>query len=342
MKTGLIVWLVSILSIHAAPLRVFLLAGQSNMSGRASVEHLLRLVQGLDKNDPSEYSALWNGTQFVEIPNVYIQFGRRKGPLTVGYGTALSNFGPELGIGQVLSEQLHEPCALIKSAYGGKSLAVPFRPPSAGIANYTKNINKYGVYYRKMMADFRTGLSQLDELVPNYDTRQGYILSGLVWFHGTNDLGSDSKLHEYSSNLVHLIHDVRRDLQFPSLPIVIGELGMHGLYPSADVVAERVKFMRETQYNVTQRADFRSNTLFVPTARYAVLNGTSYNELFHYRGRADTMIRMGQALGRALLELMPSLEDEDVIPEPSLPWCIPLLILLALWLYLYHKRRRAK
>lgn len=42
---------------------------------------------------------------------------------------------------------------------------------------------------------------------------------------------------------------------------------------------------------------------FVPTAQYAVLNGTTYNGIYHYNGRADTYFYIGQAMGRAMIDL---------------------------------------
>jgi hypothetical protein len=47
-----------------------------------------------------------------------------------------------------------------------------------------------------------------------------------------------------------------------------------------------------------------SATKFVPTAPYAVLNGTTYDGIHHYYGRADTIVHIGTALGEGMLELL--------------------------------------
>ena len=43
----------------------------------------------------------------------------------------------EVGFGWVLGDALDEPVLLVKCAWGGKSLAVDFRPPSAGKPPYS-------------------------------------------------------------------------------------------------------------------------------------------------------------------------------------------------------------
>jgi hypothetical protein len=86
---------------------------------------------------------------------------------------------------------------------------------------------------------------------------------------------------------------------------VIGELGMHGLDldPTDRGTTGRVLAMRAAQAGVAALPEFRDSTLFVHTARCAVLNGTAYNGIYHYNGRADAYYRIGRALGQGLLRL---------------------------------------
>ena len=78
---------------------------------------------------------------------------------------------------------------------------------------------------------------------------------------------------------------------------------MHGLNPGGRE-AGRVYGLRAAQQNVCQYAEFRNNTIFVPTAAYAVLNGTIYNGIHHYYGRADTYYHIGQAFGVAMNRML--------------------------------------
>jgi hypothetical protein len=87
------------------------------------------------------------------------------------------------------------------------------------------------------------------------------------------------------------------------LLLVIGELGMHGMDPQGQG-SDRVLAMRAAQHSVTLLDEFVNTTLFVRTAPYAVLNGTSYNGIYHYNGRADTYFYIGQAMGQGMLHLL--------------------------------------
>ena len=80
---------------------------------------------------------------------------------------------------------------------------------------------------------------------------------------------------------------------------------MHGVnLTNPPKVKARILGMRAAEHSVTLLDEFRNNTMFVRTAPYAVLNSTTYNGIYHYFGRADTMFHIGQAFGRGMLQLM--------------------------------------
>ena len=87
---------------------------------------------------------------------------------------------------------------------------------------------------------------------------------------------------------------------------------MHGLDPGGKE-AGRVYAIRAAQQSVCQYTEFQNNTLFVPTASYAVLNDTTYNGIYHYYGRADTYYHIGKAFGiamnRMVNEMLPPLSN---------------------------------
>jgi hypothetical protein len=84
---------------------------------------------------------------------------------------------------------------------------------------------------------------------------------------------------------------------------VIGELGMHGMNVTGPGT-DRVLALRAAQHSVTLMEEFKDTTLFVRTAPYTVMNGTVYNGIYHYYGRADTYFHIGQAFGRGMLQLL--------------------------------------
>lgn len=278
--------------------KVFILAGQSNMVGMGSLEHLGRLTQ-----DPGEFrTALYNDHgEYKTSENVIVKYGDQVGKLTVGKFAPKGNFGPELMFGFTVGEKTTEPILIIKTAWGGKTLAVDFRPPSAGIGHY-EHVSpiEYGHYYRAMIEEVLNTLNNIQDHVPD---ATDYDLEGFVWFQGWNDLTHGPMVEEYGENLEHLIRDVRLDLNAPDLPFVIGEVGQHGTAPGGRG-AKRAMALRKVQKDVTLLPEFQGTTKFVPTASYTVSDGESFNQGYHYYGRADTFFHIGKAMGETMLELI--------------------------------------
>jgi len=210
------------------PLKVYLLAGQSNMVGQGSMDHLDWLVQEGKQSEFRE-AALWNssGNSYNEREDVFITYQGHHGKLTAGRKSGFAesgSFGPELMFGWTVGDAFpDERILLIKTAWGGKSLAVDFRPPSSGDGNYTgvlqpSSPDGYGYFYREMIANILDSLDNIGTVVPDYNDEAGYTVEGLVWFQGWNDMLHVKSVNEYAFNLRNLINDVRLDLDLPNLP----------------------------------------------------------------------------------------------------------------------------
>ena len=183
--------------------------------------------------------------------------GRKHGKLSTGWGSqhhvGTGKIGPELTFGITMHEHEGEPILLIKNAWGGKSLMVDFRPPSAGpLPDDHKHKDKAGVYYKGMMDHVKDVLGELKTVYPEYDEKDGYEIAGFVWFQGFNDMvgpypkanPDDPKSRtkdysEYSRLLSCFIRDVRKDLKTPKMPFVIGALGVGGENANEGAVAFR-------------------------------------------------------------------------------------------------------
>ncbi len=206
-----------------APVQVFVLAGQSNMEGqgfiaadpkrnegRGSLEYI---VQHADTAARYKHLQPSDGKWLVR-DDVSIWYLGRSGPLTVGYGARPELIGPELGFGYVVGEATTAPVLLIKCAWGGKSLAVDFRPPSSGKVPYSLGGKSQealdahpeivGHYYREAIKLTKEVLGKLPELFPQFGQR-GYELAGFGWHQGWNDRVNDKFNAEYEKNLAHLI-----------------------------------------------------------------------------------------------------------------------------------------
>ena len=207
-------------SCPAAPLKVFILAGQSNMQGHAKIETFDYLG-----DDPATVPLLTKmrgpGGAPRVCDHVWINYftqqgegnGEVNGKLTAGFGARGDarkddgKIGPEFTFGLAMDEALKEPVLIVKTAWGGKSLHTDFRPPGAGPYAFSEahletlrkrgkeaeaeraaKVAETGRYYRLMIEHIRGVLADPARVCPAYDAQKGLELSGFVWFQGWNDL----------------------------------------------------------------------------------------------------------------------------------------------------------
>lgn len=218
----LIALLTIAISANAKPLKVFILAGQSNMQGHAKIETfdyigddpatapLLKEMHDAS-GKPRVCDKVWISSAGC-LGDAYTDLTEKTGKLTAGFGAPGGKIGPEFTFGITMEKQLGEPILLIKTAWGGRSLHTDFRPPSAGpyvlngfqLKNYPKQeghgipkdfekwkadkVKETGYYYRQMIGHVRKVLQNPKRVCPNYNPAQGYELAGFVWLQGWNDM----------------------------------------------------------------------------------------------------------------------------------------------------------
>jgi len=211
------------------PLRIFVLAGQSNMEGPGSVEALAKLAPEL--MEPRD-----------DVWCVYE--GRPKGPLKPGFGFRSGNFGPELVFGQVVGDALEEDVLIVKSGIGGTTLDGDWRPPSA----VARAGGEVGLLYRHLIVRVHGVLRHLDEVDPRYEG-QGYVLGGFLWLQGESDAPPE-RAPRYEANFTDFVNDVRRDLGVPDLPVVIAQINDS---PAWDDGENQGPIVRAAQVAVAER-----------------------------------------------------------------------------------------
>jgi hypothetical protein len=142
----------------AKPLKVFILAGQSNMEGHAAVSTfdyigkdpltapILKEMRNPD-GTPRVCDKVW--MSYLTGPYDGSANGEGLGKLTAGFGERGDNptkdggkIGPEFTFGIYMEKGLKEPILIIKTAWGGRSLNTEFRPPSAGQYKLPKEIQE--------------------------------------------------------------------------------------------------------------------------------------------------------------------------------------------------------
>ncbi|MDP7016137.1 MAG: sialate O-acetylesterase [Pirellulaceae bacterium] len=137
--------------------KVFILAGQSNMEGRGFPEPLSwqvtqkkyreRYTHFLKDGDYDAFAKKVAETTDAEdrrkTPtylwsvrrDVWINYLGKHGDLTVGYGAPREGFGPEYNFGHVVGNHYDEQVLLIKTSWGGRALARGFLPPSSMLSD---------------------------------------------------------------------------------------------------------------------------------------------------------------------------------------------------------------
>ena len=364
-----ILFLVTLSAAEKKPVKVFILAGQSNMEGKGKIKPLLdHQIKAPETKD--FFAHFHKDGEYVERDDVWINYLDRRGNLTVGYGSP-GCIGLELQFGHIMGDHYEEPVLLIKTAWGGKSIGRDFRPPSSGIPSkqeieqlvenqikrdynniirnewnkakkdnpkitrkeveakssasidkirkgkneeYRKQIvDSYGHFYRLMMTEIKTTLSEIKTRFPEYDSR-GYEIAGFVWFQGWNDMYGNFP-GEYAKNMENLIRDVRKELGVSNLPVAIGIMGQNGFKPAKGNMA----IVKKGQASMNDIADFKGNVKAIPTDIYWdkradeayptwrdnleewVKIGSDFP--YHYLGSTITFTRIGQALAQTILEL---------------------------------------
>jgi alpha-galactosidase len=319
--------------------KVFILAGQSNMEGKAP--SALFDYQATDAKTKDLFAHLRKDDQWIVRDDVFVKFLERRGGLTIGYGSP-DRTGVELEFGTVLGNHFDEPVLLIKTAWGGHSLFRQFRPPSAGLPSddalqaelrqaqeRVRRRNEqskrdeplptlddikapYGSSYRAMLAEVKDVAENYETLFPALRGRK-LELAGFVWFQGWNDQygGED----EYASNMERFIHDVRKDLGAPRLPFVIGVMGQNGSTSARGAMLT----IQKAQLAMNDVPQFQGNVRAIRTdvlvdkaaeelyphwkERLEEWKLTGGDHAYHYLGSAIWLNRIGRAMGEVMLEL---------------------------------------
>jgi hypothetical protein len=321
----------------AKPLKVYILAGQSNMDGQAAVRTIDFI--GEDK-DPARAALLKvfkpDGKDYVTRDDVWVANGGVYDKLQPGFGGRKnydklgSNIGPEYAFGYYMGAALDEQVLLIKYGPGGQSLYVNFRPPSAGVPDGMK-AEDVGGQYRALVGIVHDTLKNLKQRFPAYDEKAGYEMAGFVWFQGYNDLFDDKGRQEYGANLVHLIKDLRKEFKAPDMKTVVGVMGVNGV--KVEEVNIKQKEVREGHRFVNTVPEFKGNVKAVESApllhpdiiaiktagwvnkdrdlktqpitpeEQAMLQRSTSSQGFHYNGEGRFFILLGKAFAEAMLEM---------------------------------------
>ena len=294
-------------SVEAKPLKVFILAGQSNMEGPAGISTfdyigddpatapMLKMMRGADGKP-----AVCDGAWISYLTGANEKNFELNGKLTAGYGSMWGldptrpgdKIGPEFTFGLTMDAALDEPVLIIKAAWGGKSLHTDFRPPSAGPYEFNgaqledlkkqgkdveavkaDKVKATGVYYRLMTGHVRKVLDDVKRVYPDYDSAQGYELGGFAWLQGFNDMG-DGQVYpkrnqpdRFDLYSELLAHFIRDVRKDLAAPNLPFVIGVMGVGGLKDESVDMVAFRRAMAAPAAM-PEFKGNVVAVQTAPF--------------------------------------------------------------------------
>jgi|GEM_PF-699205 len=328
----------SVVSSQAAdkPLKVFILAGQSNMAGHGKVEEGRNpdydpkkqgsepeIIGGLGSlrrmvNNPAtaaKYKHLVDAEgKWVVRDDAWIYSttaDNKKGKLSVGYGSNGVWIGPEFGFGMVVADHCKDPILIIKTAWGGKSLGVDFRPPSSGKSKFAGEPGDEGKCYREMIRIVKDVCANVETHFPEL---KGYKIefAGFGWDQGWNDQYDPAMVAEYDRNMANLIKDVRKELNAPNLPFVITSTGQLGPGTAGDLAA-----LCEIQMGMgdpKKHPEFKGTVASVETRGFARPAKESPSDFdYHWNHNGESHYLVGEAMGQAMVKLL----EQDRTIKPS-------------------------
>ena len=168
--------------------RVFLLAGQSNMSGAGLFDEL----KASDKKPP-EGVKIWNNKKWEDIgPGVSANKGR---------------FGPELAFGRAMKKAYpDDEIYLIKTASGGTSM----------YKHWFADGDK-GPMLKRFLNGARAAMKDLDS------QKKDYTIDGMLWMQGETDADHGMGA-EYEESLRTFIKEMRREFKEKDMPFILGRI----------------------------------------------------------------------------------------------------------------------
>jgi hypothetical protein len=315
------------------PVQVYILLGQSNMLGMGKVaggEGSLENAVKVKKKYPYLVDDAGNWTVRKDVRNVRVM-GSGTGDMRLFNNEWLTikgrTIGPEIGIGHCLGNAIDAPVLILKSCIGNRSLGWDLLPPGSKGYEFTDKDKKTGkqvVYtyagykespmrwekgtepqkigwYAGMQydGDIARAKKVLEELDKYYPGAKRYEIAGFFFWQGDKDRYDAGLASHYEQNLVQFIKQLRKDFDAPSAKFVLATLGQtkkgDGGNDGSILEAQLAVDGKSGKY-----PEFKGNVATVYSNPLSH-GGASNN---HYNGNAETYMDIGQAMGRAMVELL--------------------------------------
>ena len=307
------------------PVKVFLILGQSNAVGMGKYAKLEEAVKQKNK-----YPYLLAGSNWVERQDVrFVQYMSGKGPLRNEFLCVKpGNIGVEYAIGHALGDVIDAPVMILKACIGNRALGWDLLPPGspqieavkkdksgaektyiyAGYkdspANWEKGTEpqKIGWYAGKQWDD-DTGDAKkaLADLATHYPGAKSAEVAGFFFWQGEKDAGDSVWADNYEKNLVNFIKALRKEFNAPDAKFVCATMG-EATKDRTDNTGKVLAGHLAVDGTSGKYPEFKGNVATVYTHDMAQGGGGNG----HYGGNAEVYMDVGEAMGKAMVELLKS------------------------------------
>jgi len=304
------------------PVQVYILMGQSNMVGagriagdkEGSLEHAVKTKQKYPYL--VDDAGKWTTRNDVRNVRVMNNRGFNNEWMTITGRT----IGPEIGIGHYVGHAVDAPVLILKSCIGNRCLGFDLLPPGSerfefeekGKTMVHAGYKEFGIWekgtqpptkgwyagtqYDADVAAAKRVLKQLDKYYPG---AKGYEVAGFFFWQGDKDRYRSCWAERYETNLVQLIKALRKDFDARNAKFVCATLGQ----TKKGAGGNEGKIL-EAQFAVDGRTgkypEFKGNVACVYSSPFC--HGGASNG--HYGGNAETYMDVGEAMGRAMAQLL--------------------------------------
>ncbi|MHC4740666.1 MAG: LamG-like jellyroll fold domain-containing protein [Planctomycetota bacterium] len=303
------------------PVKVYILAGQSNMVGMGEIggsrPGTLQTITKQDKKFPHLVDDAGNWTTRNDVYFYEAELHFRGGWLTVPPLPGNSTIGPELQFAHIMGYIHDEVVLVIKTSNGNRSLGWDYRPPSLPYHPEIPGSEEWeGKSYRLMMQGVTGTLANIGTILGDAYKGQGYEIAGFCWFRGHKDQYDATHIAEYEANLTALINDVRSEehgFNVPNMPAVIATIGFNGWDMSPDGAYGKIHAAQMAVSDPAKHPEFAGNVRSVDTRGYwREVAESPANQGYHYNRNAETYMLVGDALGRGMRGLLARKDIRDI------------------------------
>ncbi|MCH2208759.1 MAG: sialate O-acetylesterase [Lentisphaerales bacterium] len=299
------------------PVQVFILMGQSNMLGFGKTKTLKEIA-------PEKYPYLidknGNWTERKDVRNVRVMSSGTN-PMKEFNNEWMTikgkAIGPEISIGHHLGNTIDAPVLILKSCIGNRSLGWDLLPPGSKQYEFDGNIypgykgspskwakgetpKPIGWYAGKQYdGDTANAKSVLKNLAKYYPEATKYEVAGFFWWQGDKDFRNKAHAEKYEENLINLIKALRQDFNTPKAKFVCATLGQ--TKKGSDGSKGKILNAQLAIDGTTGKYPENKGNVATVYSHPLSKGGSSSS---HYSGNPETYMNIGEAMGKAMVELL--------------------------------------